>query len=281
MVHACGVPEELLRGGFVTEVVRVGDTVRRRPGRNAGFVRRLLESLERAGWDGAPRFRGVDEQGREILSFLPGHVPWQPAEQARARSDDSLAVAAELVRQLHDLTAGTCLAGGCEVVCHNDLSPKNTVYRDRAGELRPVAFIDWDLAAPGQRIHDVAHVCWQYAGLGPQIEDAAQACRQVRVICDGYGLADRAVVVDTILWWQDRCWGGIQARAAAGDPAMTRLHDSGATQQVCQEHDWVARLGTELQAALPVEPLGDIVRMLLAQLARDPPRGSQILDVSR
>src|SRR5258708_11575630 len=89
------VAEELLRGGFVTEVVRVGDTVRRRPGRNPGFVRRLLESLKRAGWDGAPRFRGVDEQGREILSFLPGHVPWQPAEQMRARSDDNLAVAAE------------------------------------------------------------------------------------------------------------------------------------------------------------------------------------------
>jgi len=31
----------------------------------------------------------------------------------------------------------------------------------------PVAFIDWDLAVPGRRIHDVAHVCWQYLGLGP------------------------------------------------------------------------------------------------------------------
>lgn len=248
--HACGVPEELLRGGFVTEVVRVGDTVRRRPGRNPGFVHRLLECLERAGWDGAPRFRGVGEEGREILSFLPGHVPWQPAEQMRARSDESLTVAAELVRQFHDLTAGTCLAGGCEVVCHNDLSPKNTVYRDRAGVLRPVAFIDWDIAAPGQRIHDIAHVCWQYAGLGPQIEDTAQACWQVRIICDAYGLADRAAVVDTILWWQDRCWRGIQAGAAAGDPAMTRLHDSGAAQQVRQQRAWVTRHRTELQADL-------------------------------
>jgi hypothetical protein len=244
------VPEELLHGGFVTEVVRVGDTVRRRPGGNADFVHRLLESLERSGWDGAPRFRGMDDQGREILSFLPGHVPWQPAEQTRARSDDSLAVTAELVRQFHDLTTGTSLAGGCEVVCHNDLSPKNTVYRDRAGELRPVAFIDWDIAAPGQRIHDIAHVCWQYAGLGPQIEDTARAGRQVRIICDAYGLADRAAVIDTILWWQDRCWRGIRASAAAGDPAMMRLHDSGATDEVRQQHDWVARHRTELQAAL-------------------------------
>jgi len=56
----------------------------------------------------------------------------------------------------------------------------NTVYRDRAGELRPVALIDWDIAAPGRRIHDIAHVCWQYAGLGPEIEDTAQACWQIR-----------------------------------------------------------------------------------------------------
>lgn len=240
----------MLRGGFVTDVARVDDTVRRRPGRNAGFVHRLLALLERAGWAGAPRFRGMDEQGREILSFVPGHVPWQPAEQARARSADSLAMAAELVRQFHDLTAGTSLAGGCEVIRHNDLSPGNTVYRDRAGELRPVAFIDWDIAAPGRRIHDIAHVCWQYAGLGPQIEDTAQACWQIRIICDAYGLSDRAAVVDTILQWQDRCWRGIQAGAAAGDPAMTRMHASGAAREVRQQHDWVARHRTELQAAV-------------------------------
>ncbi|MEU8136458.1 phosphotransferase family protein [Streptodolium elevatio] len=63
---------------------------------------------------------------------------------------------ARLVREFHDLTAGTALAGEHEVVCHNDLSPRNTVYRPVSGSRRPVAFIDWDLAAPGARIDDVA-----------------------------------------------------------------------------------------------------------------------------
>lgn len=49
---------------------------------------------------------------------------------------------AGLVREFHDLTAGSTLAGDAEVVCHNDLSPKNTVYRDPGTGLRPVAFID-------------------------------------------------------------------------------------------------------------------------------------------
>ncbi|MGW3464261.1 phosphotransferase [Streptomyces olivaceoviridis] len=40
-------------------------------------------------------------------------------------------------------------AGWKEVVCHNDLAPKNTVCQLRGGEPRPTVFIDWDLAAPG------------------------------------------------------------------------------------------------------------------------------------
>ncbi|MGV4986738.1 hypothetical protein ACVB8X_12925 [Streptomyces sp. NRAIS4] len=62
-------------------------------------------------------------------------------------SDESLVAVARLLREFHDLTAGTALAGDHEVVCHNDLSPMNTVYRPVSGSLRPTAFIDWDLAA--------------------------------------------------------------------------------------------------------------------------------------
>lgn len=72
------------------------------------------------------------------------------------------------------------------MVCHNDLSPKDTVCQLSGGELRPTAFIDWDLAAPGARIHDLAHVCWQYLGLGPSVTDIGEAARCMRLILDGY-----------------------------------------------------------------------------------------------
>jgi hypothetical protein len=244
--------EQHLPGGFVTTVVRAGDTVRRRPSPNAAFVHDLLRLLEARGWDGAPRFLGVDERGREVLSYLEGHVPWAPGagQAAGVASDDSLAEVARLVRQLHDLTAGTPLAGPAEVVCHNDLSPRNTVYRDTGNGLRPVAFLDWDIAAPGARLHDLAHVCWQFLDLGPAVTDLAETARRLRLLCGAYGPVDRGRLVETILWWQDRCWRGIRAKAAAGDPAMRRLRDAGAADAVRAAHAWTAAHRADLEAAV-------------------------------
>jgi len=245
--HVSGLP---LPGGFVNEVVRVGDTVRRPAPWAAGFIRHLLRHFERHRWPGAPRFLGIDEQGREVLSFIDGHVAWQRVQPPQVYSEASLIRVAQLVRQFHDLTAGTDLAGDEEVVCHNDLSPKNTVYRDTGAGLRPMAFIDWDIAAPGQRIHDVAHVCWQYLNLGPTVTDTAEAARLVRVIADAYGMTDRSGLVDTILWWQDRCWRGIEAEADGGDPATIRMRDLGIPHEVRESYRWTAENRPTLQQAL-------------------------------
>jgi hypothetical protein len=57
-------------------VVRVGDTVRRPIGPHTAAVHALLSYLHAAGFAGAPRPLGIDEQGREVLSFIPGTVPW-------------------------------------------------------------------------------------------------------------------------------------------------------------------------------------------------------------
>ncbi|WP_218158450.1 phosphotransferase [Streptomyces sp. MUSC 14] len=139
----------------------------------------LLRLLEAGGWSGAPRYLGVDESGRAVLGYLDGHVAWEPRQPAAVSSAESLVAVARLVREFHGLTVGTALAGDHEVVCHNDLSPKNTVCRPVSGSLRPTAFIDRDLAAPGARIHDIAHVCWQYVGLGPAVADVEDAARSM------------------------------------------------------------------------------------------------------
>lgn len=242
--------EVLLPGGWVSSVVRVGATVRRTPPAGADFVRRLLTFLADAGWDGAPRFLGVDERGRDVLEYLEGHVAWEPEQPADVGSEQSLAGVAALVRAFHDLTEGTDLAGGAEVVCHNDLSPKNTVYRDTGGGLRPVAFIDWDIAAPGRRIEDVAFICWQYLDLGIGIVDVDDAVDRIRLLCDAYGRDDRRDLIETVLWWQERCWRGIEAGALAGEPHALRLRAAGVIAEVHGAWRWVADHRERLQAGI-------------------------------
>ncbi|MEU4773407.1 phosphotransferase [Micromonospora sp. NPDC023644] len=151
--HTDRAAEERLGGGFVAEVVRVGDTVRRTPPENADFVAALLRHLERTGADVAPRHLGTDERDRQVLSHVDGRVPWRDREDPAYFADPALTRLAELLRRLHDACAGSPLAGDAETVCHRDLSPKNTVYRDSPAGPLPVALIagTWPRPAGGSR----------------------------------------------------------------------------------------------------------------------------------
>jgi hypothetical protein len=63
-------------------------------------------------------------------------------------------------------------------------------------------------------------------------------------------LPGRGSLLQAILWWQDRCWRGIEAKAAGGDPAMIRLRDGGAVRSVRDAYDWVTSHRVELAACL-------------------------------
>jgi hypothetical protein len=66
-----------LGGGNVSGgVVRVGDTVRRPAGPWTPALHALLTHLHDVGFRGAPRPLGIDEHGREVLTFIPGPVAW-------------------------------------------------------------------------------------------------------------------------------------------------------------------------------------------------------------
>ena len=71
--------EEPLAGGMdnAGQVVRVGDTVRRPIKRSSQAVHTLLLHLESVGFDGAPRYLGSDERGREVLSFIRGRCRYR------------------------------------------------------------------------------------------------------------------------------------------------------------------------------------------------------------
>ncbi|MFG3555100.1 aminoglycoside phosphotransferase family protein [Micromonospora sp. NPDC047557] len=235
-----GDAEETLTGGFVAEVVRVGDTVRRTPPANLDFVGALLHHLAEVGADLSPRHLGVDDRGRQVLSYVAGRVPWRDREDPGFFADPALMRLAELIRRLHDACAGTDLAGDAETVCHRDLSPKNTVYRDSPAGPLPVAFIDWDLARPGRRIEDVAFAGWHWAPLG-EGADPAELGRRCRVLCDAYdaagpGLLPRAELVDLMLDQIESTWRTIDTST---DPAMRRLREAGTSTLIAHWHEWL------------------------------------------
>ncbi|MDR7245149.1 hypothetical protein J2W47_004262 [Priestia megaterium] len=62
--------EEVLTGGNVSNVYRSGDTVRRELKSDSYKFHRLLKHLENKGFSYAPKSLGMDEKGREVLSFV-------------------------------------------------------------------------------------------------------------------------------------------------------------------------------------------------------------------
>lgn len=175
-----------LQGGTLTQgIVRVGDTVRRPRTRASAFIVELLRHLETVGFNGAPRFRGVDEHGRDILSYIPGETKWRPL------SDNQVVAGARLLRSFHDATRGSSLAGTHEVVCHGDPGPHNAIFQDEL----PVAWIDFDNSGPGDSMQDLGYMAWFWCvSLKPERGPASKQAAQVRLLLDSYGVASKTRV---------------------------------------------------------------------------------------
>jgi hypothetical protein len=205
-----GVGEgELLVGDGVTQgIVRIGDTVRRPLRPFSLTVQAYLAHLRDAGFTGAPLPLGIDAQGREMLSFVPGDVPRNPLP-AETAGEDVLVALARLIRELHEASAGwlppaDAIWGGTpssqgrpitaptELVSHCDYYPGNVVFR---GGL-PVALIDFDLAHPTTRLYDITNALWYWAPMrapqdrAPAFADA-DIPRRVAVFADAYGMTAR------------------------------------------------------------------------------------------
>ncbi len=95
--------EELLTGGGVNIVVKIGNTVRRPSEVWSPRVHELLAELRRQGFTGAPEFLGFDEHGREVLTFLAGDVSNYPLTPSAA-TETALVSAGRLLRTYHDAT---------------------------------------------------------------------------------------------------------------------------------------------------------------------------------
>jgi aminoglycoside phosphotransferase (APT) family kinase protein len=224
--------ELVLDGGAQTDgIVRVGETVRRPLHPRSEYVHAVLAHLQAVGFDRVPRVLGIDERGREVLSYIGGDVV---AATPAFLSDARLISATRLIRDFHDATAGTWLAGGAEVVCHGDLGSHNIVFD---GE-RAVGLIDWDEGVgPGLRRVDFAHAVWCCADVCEEEVEVSEQARKVRLMCRVYRWEDIAVVVDEIA---DRFRRARDAHAAARRSDSVVIFEG--------MIDWMARNAPALKA---------------------------------
>lgn len=181
-----------LSGGRMTAgVVRIGSTVRRPRTHNSAFVQHLLSVLQQQGFSGAPKALGTDARGRDVLEYIEGYVP----PELDFHTDQALREAAALIGKYHHASAGLAATVGAEVICHNDLSPCNFVFKDRL----PVAIIDFDAAAPGKRAFDLGYAAWLWLDLGNPDVAAMEQARRLALFVSAYGELDQSVVLQAVL----------------------------------------------------------------------------------
>lgn len=251
--------EQPLPGGRSFGAVRVDDEVRRPAQPWTATVHSVLRHLEDVGFDGAPRVRGFDEQGRERLTFLPGQTlgesrPWPDW----VRSDDALRQVGAWLRRLHDATESFRPADDAiwftrrswqpgMLIAHLDASPWNAVWDN--GNL--VGFVDWETAGPSRREDDLAFSALTWVPLltahvaePAGFTDAADRRRRLHLLLDAYGYSgDRAAIRDAMIGRVERNVAMIRMLADGGEPTFQRMLP------------WAAdleRSGAEV-AALPVE----------------------------
>lgn len=265
-------PGEPLLGGDVSDgVVRVGATVRRPSTATSAVVRRVLEHLESAGFDGAPRWLGQDALGRDVLTFVRGEVAGRPWPSWVADPERAASVA-RLTRRLDDALRPLgvpewardqgvpelpgmppSVAPAPAFLCHLDITPENVVFRND----RAVALIDFDLARPGSAAEEVVNLLLWWAGwMAPEDRDAAlrhiDPAQRGRALVDAYGLdlADRALVPALAVNTAQRAWHTMRWRSERLGGGWRRMWDAGVGERIRRRERWLRRWEDELGSAL-------------------------------
>ncbi len=209
-----GSGEKVLVGGNSTAVARRGAAVHRTAGPWTPTVHRLLAHVHARGVHFLPRPLGIDEDGREVLTYLPGTVPTYPLP-TYVWAPSVLATAGRQLAEVHAATrtflteqSGVGPAAPAvwqqpvhepvEVVCLNDVAPHNMVFDD-AGAV--TGWIDVDTASPGPRVWDLAHLAHRLvpvtgaedSGAGPP--DLLRYRRRLGALCQAYSTAGDEVTL--------------------------------------------------------------------------------------
>jgi hypothetical protein len=218
--------EVQLHGGNVGGAVRVGATVRRATGPWTPAVHALLHHLApRLPY--VPRVYGLDEQGREVLDYLPGRVVDVDTELLTVGQIGSVV---RWTRAFHEAVADFTHPGpwryfplpGPVLIGHNDIAPYNVCFD--GDELAGV--FDWDMSGPTTPRYELAFIAWNcvplWRDLGPDL-----AAHRLGLIASGYGGFSARQILHAVPERIRIMLDGIPVAAAAGDPGMANLMAAG------------------------------------------------------
>ncbi|RAY14913.1 aminoglycoside phosphotransferase family protein [Actinomadura craniellae] len=195
---------------------------------------------------------GIDEEGREILTYLDGESG--PEGWARVVGAAGLTAFARLLRDYHDAVAGFRPSGGFrwytggtgpaegEVICHGDFGPWNIVWR---GE-RPAGMLDWDYARPAGRLHDVAYALEYVAPFRDDAEclrwlrypEPPDRRRRLELFAGAYGLTATPGLVDAVIDVQRDGIEQVRRLAEAGHQPQVRWVAEGSLGELHRRVTW-------------------------------------------
>lgn len=194
--------EVVLRGGVANagRVTRAGPHVLRPAGPHTPSLHRFLSALPAAGFGGAPLPVGIEPDGRERLTFIPGRVGLPPYPEW-VQGDEALASIVRLLAAFHSASASVDTTScrfsaeladpvGGPLVCHNDVCPENVVFDGETA----VGLLDFDFAAPGRPAFDLAQCARMCIPVDDDETSAMLGWRRadrparLRVAAEAYGL---------------------------------------------------------------------------------------------
>ena len=221
-----GTGQPVWLAGNVGGAWRIGATVHRTAGPWTPAVHALLDFLAPRA-EHTPRVLGFDEQGREVLTFLPGRVIDIDTELLTEGQIDSLV---SWTRSFHEAVAGFGHPGPwryprvpqASLIGHNDIAPYNVCFD---GD-QVAGVFDWDLAGPATPLMELAFIAWNCVPLWRDIGDEVSAQR-IQRICSAYGGIDPACLVDAVPGRIQTMLDWIPLAAAAGDAGLRRLMSQG------------------------------------------------------
>ena len=237
--------EELLAGGNVSQVYRSGNTIRRELKSSSTRIHALLKHLENKDFTYAPKYLGIDEKGREILTFIEGEAGNDPIKKYMW-TDVVLIEIAKMLRLYHDSVSDFSFDSSWEslentpdqreVICHNDFAIYNIIFNNE----RPIGVIDFDVAAPGPRIWDIAYALYTCVPLSrfylTEVGDkeyynssqhANRIKRRVKLFFDAYGKGFEVDYREMVLLRLEGLCKTITRKAREGDLAFQKMIDEG------------------------------------------------------